>query len=69
MGKSEQELESELECLLTAYGESDAACALEDIDVESVSSFADAGIMSMNKGLVVRCQDGSEFQLTIVRSS
>lgn len=33
-----------------------------------VRTFEDAGILTNNKGLVVRLPDGSEFQLTIVRS-
>lgn len=33
-----------------------------------VSSFEEAGILTRNAGLVVRLPDGSEFQITIVRS-
>lgn len=32
----------------------------------TVRSFHDAGIMTSNKGLVVKTADGQEFQLTIV---
>ena len=35
---------------------------------DSVSTFNDAGVMTYNKGLVVRLRDGSEYQITIVRS-
>lgn len=31
-------------------------------------TFADAGVLTMNAGLVLRLADGSEFQLTVVRS-
>lgn len=37
-------------------------------DVARVSSFEDQGIMTNNAGLVIRMADGSEFQLTIVKS-
>lgn len=33
-----------------------------------IETFEDAGILTMNKGLVVRLHDGSEFQITIVQS-
>ena len=34
----------------------------------SVSTFEEAGIMTYNKGLVISLPDGSEYQLTIVKS-
>jgi hypothetical protein len=37
------------------------------IGVRNVESFHDAGLMTNNEGLVVRMEDGGEFQLTIVR--
>lgn len=47
-----------------------------DIDVTdtalescSVRSFRQAGLMTRDKGLVIRCTDGSEFQVTITRSN
>jgi hypothetical protein len=43
----------------------------EDLDGQKVTyvrSFADMEIMTNNKGLVIELEDGSEFQLTIVRS-
>ncbi len=33
-----------------------------------VRTFAEAGVMTYNKGLVITAPDGSEFQLTIVQS-
>ena len=33
-----------------------------------VRTFAEAGLMTYNKGLVITTPDGSEFQLTIVQS-
>ncbi len=35
----------------------------------SVTTFRDAGILTMNRGLVVSLPNGQEFQLTIVESS
>jgi hypothetical protein len=36
--------------------------------VESIRSFDEEGVLTMNKGLVLRMEDGSEFQITIVQS-
>jgi hypothetical protein len=46
---------------------------LEDTDgheheVRTVRTFNEAGVLTMNSGLVVRIKDGSEFQVTIVQS-
>ena len=43
----------------------------EDGDEETIRSivtFADAGVLTSNSGLVVRLADGSEYQITVVRS-
>lgn len=40
----------------------------DDLYVRTVSTFADAGVMTMNDGLVVELSDGREFQLTVVRA-
>lgn len=37
-------------------------------EIEDVSTFREAGVLSTNEGLVVKTLDGSEFQVTIVRS-
>lgn len=47
-----------------------ADCVVEnsaemDIDLES---FQEAGVLTNNEGLVIRTPDGSEFQVTIVKS-
>jgi ABC-type antimicrobial peptide transport system ATPase subunit len=36
--------------------------------VAEISTFDNAGIMTMNAGLVVRMSNGDEFQVTIVQS-
>lgn len=60
---TEAELQENLHALL--MGESIENTLL---DGTSVRTFEDAGVMTYNKGLVIRTPDGSEFQLTIVRS-
>ena len=35
----------------------------------SVTTFRDAGVLTMNRGLVVTLPSGQEFQLTIVEST
>jgi hypothetical protein len=47
--------------------------ALEEIaecveGMERVSTFSDEGILTTDAGLVLRMGDGTEFQITIVRS-
>jgi hypothetical protein len=36
-------------------------------NISQVSSFADEGMLTNNKGLVIKLKDGSEFQVTIVK--
>lgn len=43
--------------------------ALEDFDGVEIRTFAREGLMTANAGLVVTLADGSEFQVTIVRSN
>jgi hypothetical protein len=40
----------------------------EQDDTRGIATFEDAGVMTTNKGVVLRMEDGSEFQITIVRS-
>ena len=45
--------------------------SLEDTDLEETRgarSFQEAGVLSGDEGLVLRMQDGSEFQITIHQS-
>lgn len=42
--------------------------AFEDSGIARVDTFDEAGVMTMNKGLVIGLDDGTEFQITIVRS-
>jgi len=37
-------------------------------EIRSIRTFEDAGVMTYNKGLVIRYDDGTEFQVTIVQS-
>ena len=45
----------------------DAVHGTEDSGLR-ITSFAEAGLLTTDKGLVLRFPDGTEFQLTIVRS-
>jgi len=37
-------------------------------EVASVRTFEEAGVLTCNRGVVVRCKDGSSFQVTVVQS-
>lgn len=57
----ERWLQSVLECL-----DEDEAPELADC---KVTTFDEAGVLTRDRGLVVRLANGSEFQLTIIRSN
>lgn len=40
----------------------------EEVMVRDVQSFEAAGVLTNNKGLVIRMEDGSEYQIQIVKS-
>lgn len=40
----------------------------ESDDIQDVRSFADDQVLTSNKGVTVKLADGTEFQLTIVKS-
>jgi hypothetical protein len=42
--------------------------AFDPDGIQGVATYRDAGVMTMNNGLVVTMDDGTEFQLTVVRS-
>jgi len=42
----------------------DQAC-----EVDGVQTFEEAGLLTDNRGVVVRTQDGSTFEITIVQST
>lgn len=46
----------------------DAILAYELQGVRSVRTFEDDGVLTRDKGLVLTLKDGTEFQITIVRS-
>jgi hypothetical protein len=48
----------------TDYLNEDGEC----IEIADVRTFEFAGLMTRDKGLVVKLKDGTEFQLTIVKS-
>ena len=63
---NEHEIAAILNALQYECGE-DGEPILEQL--ESASSFEDAGILTRNRGVVWRMADGSEFQITVVRSA
>jgi len=72
----EQELEDGLKAIL----EDALAVTLGDLDPDEISmpdelsdlirvaTFEEDGVLTKNRGLVLRARDGSEYQITIVRS-
>lgn len=37
-------------------------------DVRDIESFKDAGVLTNNAGIVLRLMDGSEYQITVIKS-
>lgn len=67
----QDKLRALLEELIFARDDDDdpAAEMAEYIEgVRNVVSYEDVGIMTTDKGLVIECDDDSEFQITIVQS-
>jgi hypothetical protein len=54
------------EALIEAWGGDDLE---PNVYLESAVTFADAGVLSSDPGLVLRFGNGDEFQLTLVRSA
>ena len=63
---SAKEFEMWLGELINFSGD-DECCEVEDI-VTSQRSFEEAGMLTRNKGLVVKTKNGSVFQITIVKA-
>jgi len=36
--------------------------------IENIRTFKDAMLLTSNEGLIIKCDDGSEFQVTFVKS-
>ena len=66
---TELEMQQALGDFFTQAAEDDMEGLFDELVDCEATSFADAEIMTDNKGLVVRCKDGSEFQVTIVKST
>jgi len=64
---TEIEMNEALAELLLASS-STTAFDLLDASVRNVKSFKEVGMLTKNKGLVVTLTDGSEFQVTVVKS-
>ena len=64
-------LQDLLETAGWAVGDSDAGdleAEIEPFQGCSVTTYEDAGVLTRNRGLVVRMADGTEFQVQIVQS-
>ncbi|MCD7811235.1 MAG: hypothetical protein LUG91_05210 [Ruminococcus sp.] len=61
---TEEQVESALRAVLT-FPNSVAGTELYKAEVET---FEEAGVLTSNRGLVLKLDDGSEYQLTIVKS-
>jgi len=60
-----------LEELLFARDDADDPLAdlAERMDgIRRICTYDDAGVLTTDKGLVIECDDGAEYQLTIIRS-
>jgi hypothetical protein len=64
--KFERTLQEVLEAV--AASSSQDRIAGEELSDAGISTFEDAGVLTNNRGLVVRLQNGAEFQVTIVQS-
>lgn len=64
-----EKLQNGLSELLSGTGETSESSAEELMDsIIEVQSFEDACVLTRNKGLIIILADGSEFQVTIVKS-
>jgi hypothetical protein len=67
--KNEEDVQEYLMALLAESFEGNIDVpGLPDVKGQGVTSFESAGVLTRNKGMVVRLEDGSEFQVAIVRS-
>lgn len=60
----ELELQNRLQSLIGG----DDLEALDDHELVAARTFEDVGMLTRNAGLVLRFDDGTEFQITIVQS-
>lgn len=69
---NENELQDALMTLLEEVANMDdderADVGISDETILRVRTFADEGLLTDNAGLVVTARDGSQFQITIVKS-
>lgn len=71
----EQEIQDRLSQVLTELADligggagRDAPEAAETFEDAEIQTFEEAGVLTGNRGLVVRLASGPEFQITIIRS-
>jgi hypothetical protein len=64
---STADVQEALIALLEGYAEDEVAELVTD-QVRMATTFSNEGLMTSNLGVVVSLKDGSQFQITIVRS-
>jgi hypothetical protein len=67
-GLTEDEFAEVLGQLLEEVGIGEFDEVKPGLEVRSARGYRDVGMLTMNAGVVVRMSDGSEWQLTVVRS-
>lgn len=45
----------------------DVFCESDEIEINDIRTFEDAGLLTNDAGVIIKMPDGSEFQVTIVR--
>lgn len=57
-----------VDAMMDALSGSTLEAEMTEAAVEKVRTFSDAGLLTRDAGIVLTLDDGSEFQLTVVRS-
>lgn len=65
---TEQELQDALRETLMGLDPEDLEGFGFETELETASTFEETGVLTYNKGLVLRFADGSAFQVTLVQS-
>jgi len=68
---SEKEFEAVLKDMLDLVTDSDLMDEIDvdvPVDIRNIRTFEDSGLFTNNSGLVINMRDGSQYQLTIVKS-
>jgi hypothetical protein len=61
----EENIQNDIIEALYAFAEYDEP----SVEIDNIATFEDAGVLTNNKGLVIRLANGREYQVTIVHSA